>query len=187
MFVRNNNRLKRMTSLAILLALVVPVLVTATVVISNQYSLTASSTNPDIFLAEGPNYGAANQLGLLIPPTTLTVEGQQYIPSGSVTVNTVTGSSDVYLLNVLEVYNTTFTGDYPVSLTISGTLPTGVTLYYATSPMTFSGSSITGGTEWTSGTPSISITSTGTVLYFSFALSGSVSGTTTLTFQFTVG
>ncbi len=185
MFVRNNNRLKRMTSLAILLALVVPALVTATVVISDVYPISGSAQSPSIYLAEGPNYGVASNLGL-ISATAQAIGSNYYIPAGTITINSVTGSSNVYLLNVLEIYNSSGwdSGKYAVNLWINGSLPTGVSMYVSTSPVSLSGLSSL--TPYSSPDGPIPISTTGNVLYFSFVSENAAAGSGQLTFQFTV-
>ena len=55
MFAKKNSKMKRLMTLATLLAFIVPALVTASVVVDYQINLKASNVNPTVFLAEGPN------------------------------------------------------------------------------------------------------------------------------------
>ncbi len=127
---------KRLLTLSIVLAFLVPALVTATVVISYTYNTSTSGANQQIYLASGPNYPIAASLGLV--SSSYSTVGT-YIPATSgtsattVTIDTVAGSSSVTLLNVFEIVNSSnLQSKTVVTVTISSSLPNGVTLYYTT-------------------------------------------------------
>ncbi|MGC8992135.1 MAG: hypothetical protein ACP5JE_01035, partial [Thermoplasmata archaeon] len=98
-------QIKSLALLSTILGILVPMLVAATVVISYEYPLAFGSTKPYIYLAPGPNYPEADEMGLISltnpPPPNSNVIMQQ-----TIIINNVTGSDSVYLLNVLEIVNT---------------------------------------------------------------------------------
>lgn len=101
----------------------------------------------------------------------------------TITVNTVSGSGNVYLLNVLDIYNGSALTT-PQYVYINGTLPTGVTMYYSSTSITFNGASVSG-TSWVSGTQ-IRLVGAAADLYLAFVLTGAATGTGTLGFQYLV-
>ncbi len=137
------------------------------------------------YLQDGPNYASAHALGLF----TVTETGSPLNVASNATigVNTVAGSARVYLLNVLDIYNAS-SMDSPVYVIINGTLPSGVTMYYGTTPASFNGttSTIVDAAQWATGAhiqlPSLA--TPGADLYFAFALTGSASGSGSLTLQY---
>jgi len=172
MFYKNNNKkVKRMTALAVMLALIVPALVTASVVISYTYTVSSSNATPDIYLVQGENYQTAYDLGLFTASTPSTGP-TGYVPAETIDVNSVSGSTNVYLMNVLEVYNSTvssFKGT--VNIYITSNLNSNIVLYYSTTPLTFSSGSISGNYLSSGSTSSaIPVTTTGDVLYIGFAI-----------------
>jgi hypothetical protein len=97
-------QIKSLALLSTILGILVPMLVAATVVISYEYPLAFGSITPDIYLAPGPNYPEASEMGLIslpnLPPNSNVIMQQ------TITIKNVTGSDSVYLLNVLEIVNT---------------------------------------------------------------------------------
>lgn len=194
------------TSLTVGIALLIVLgVAAASVFIVYEYSTSTKPATSDFYLAAGPNYATALTLGLVSGGTTAGTE----INSGtSLTINTVSGSGDTYLLNVFEVVNSSSNIKGAVYLYINGTLPSGVTIYWDnTTEMTFSGTdagtytivngkapgngSIAGtGSTFTSGpiplTSNKATTPSPYTLYISFALTGAASGTYTLYFQYSV-
>ncbi len=170
---------RKFAAISIVLAFLLPALVTATVVISYTYPTSTTSTTPSIYLAQGPNYAVASGLGLF-SATNTTSNG---IVSGTtISINTVSGSYNTSLFNVLEIYNKTGQ-NVPTTITFSTvSLPNGVTMYYSTSKATY----LSPGTPVTSGT-TITLSGAGVDLYLSFVLTGSASGSGTITFYYTVG
>ncbi|MEM3277623.1 MAG: hypothetical protein QW258_01175 [Thermoplasmata archaeon] len=172
---------RKFAAISIILAFLLPALVTATVVISYTYPTSTSSTSPLIYLAQGPNYATANSMGLF---TATNTTSNGIISGTTITINNVSGSQTTYLLNVLEIYNKTGL-KVPTTITFSSiSLPSGVTMYYSTSPMTYSSQ----GTEVPSGGTTVSLTTAGVALYLSFELTAPVTTSSGLfNFYYTVG
>ena len=177
--------LKRIMLLDGLLLAIVPGLVVASVVIGFVYPMSTSAIPSPFRLQQGPGYSIASSLGL----TSAIEDSNGNVASGTtINVNSTAHSSDVYLLNVLQIYNasTKWPAGAVASVYINGTLPAGVEMYYSTSPMTFDGTSVSG-TLWTTGAHIALPASSGNVeLYFSFVVAGGSTGTGQLTFQYNV-
>jgi len=201
------SKIKRLTALSVLIAILAPTLVTATVILTYQYNVNSSYATPYLFLSTGENYNTANTLGLIYAQTqTFTFGGSSftYIPSGTVDVNVSDGAYSEYLLNVLAVYNISSGLKGPVNAYINATsIPSGVTVYISTSALIFNGNTVTGAnviTLTTSTSPvssnAILITTSSTttpVLYIGFEISSSTPSTPatvptsfTLSVQFSV-
>ncbi|MEM3448929.1 MAG: hypothetical protein QXP38_08665 [Nitrososphaerota archaeon] len=170
---------KRAKWLILLAAILIPALVTATVAITYSYS---TSTNPhaqEVYLTIGPNYATANATGMFYVRLT----SSSVANGATIDINSTAYSGTTYLLDVLEVYDASLPTGYSLTITITTSLPSGVTMYYdTTGAATYSSP----GNTVTSGSP-ISVTlpaSAGPILYFSFALTGGVSqpGTFTITY-----
>jgi hypothetical protein len=137
----------------------------ATVVISYTYPISGSSTFPKIYLAEGPNYDVAYDMGLI----SVTNSSENGIMSQTIHLNNVTGSYSVQLLNVLAIYNESNwdSAHAPVYVYISAIGLNHVAVGYSMSEV--SGFSST--TNITENTGPIQITAHGQqVLYLSFLL-----------------
>jgi len=199
------SKIKKLTALSVLIAILAPTLVTATVILTYQYNVSIASYNPYLFLSTGENYNTANTLGLIYAKTQTFTSGSSsftYIPSGTVYVNVSDGAYSEYLLNVLAVYNISSGLKGTVNAYINATsIPAGMTVYISTAPLIFNGNTVTGGkvyTLTTSNSPvssnAIQITSSSTttpVLYISFEISSSTLSTVpttsfTLSVQFSV-
>lgn len=170
----------------------------AAVFVVYEYPTSTTGTSAKIYLQEGPNYVTASGLGLVSGGASLSSTSGSGTTLG---INTVSGSQSVYLLNVLEVVNTSSGITGHVYLYINGTLPSGVTLYFDnTTQMAFSGTntgtySIVQGTGTGNGTlvggvsafsAKIPLTKTFTV-YLSFVLTGAAVGSGTLYLQTSIG
>ncbi|EQD76994.1 hypothetical protein B1B_01314 [mine drainage metagenome] len=153
---------------------------TVIIVYSNPVSTTAVS--PELYLQDGPNYASANTLGLFT--ATQTGSPANVLTGTTITVNTVTGSVNVYLLNVLDIYNASALTTH-VYVYINGTLPTGVSMYYSSTAITFNGNAVTG-TLWVTGTQIPLKGGAAADLYLAFVLTGAATGTGTLGFQYLV-
>jgi hypothetical protein len=172
------------------IAILVAGIAIAAVIVFYHYPVSSQGKAPQFYLEQGSNYDTANSLGLFHA----TSQGTPSNISGGTTlfVNTTFGSSDTYLLNVLDVYNaTSATLHKPVYLWVNGTLPTDVWMYYASSPITFTGSPTPptlSGTNWTSGAQiSLSVNAGPAVeVYFAFVLTGTASGVGDLYFQYSI-
>jgi len=202
------SKIKRLTALSVLIAILAPTLVTATVILTYQYNVSITSYNPYLFLSTGENYNAANTLGLIYAKTqTFTNSGGSsftYIPSGTVEVNLSDGAYSEYLLNVLAVYNISSGLKGTVYAYINATsIPSGVTVYISNASLIFNGNTVTTSTKGanlitlTSTSPvskAIQITTSSTttpVLYIGFEISSSTLSTVattsfTLSVQFSV-
>ena len=180
-------KIRKLAFLSTLFAILLPMLVVATVVISYTYPISVSSTTPEIYLAKGPNYAVANDMGLI----TVSNSTSNGIMSQTITLNNVTGSYNVSLLNVLSIFNKTGwdTSKAPVYVYINVSGLSHVAVGYSTSEVNWftSATNITG----TSSGP-IHITANGQqVLYLSFLLwtngASPVSFSGTVTIQYYVG
>ncbi len=168
---------------AMALALLLPAVATAAVVVNNGITVNFQPTaNNVVYLASGPGYSSANESNYI------GVSGNnEHYTNMSVYLNAVPGSGYVVLTNVLEIYNgSTSTGS--VTVWINGTLPTGVTLYGSSTSQTFTGTSPSGtvllGTGITS--TALHLTASGTVEYLGFKLTGTSTGSATISLQYTI-
>jgi len=202
------SKIKRLTALSVLIAILAPTLVTATVILTYQYNISSSYATPYLFLSTGENYNTANALGLIYAKTQTSPSGGfTYIPSGTVDVNVSDGAYSEYLLNVLAVYNISSGLKGNVYAYINATsIPSGVTVYISTAPLIFNGNTVTTSTgasviTLTSSTSPVSsnaiqITTSSTttpVLYIGFEIFSGTSSTPaslpasfTLSVQFSV-
>jgi len=168
--------MKKLTTLAMLLAFNVPVLVTASVVVDYQINYKASNVNPTVFLADDPNYATANAQGLLYVNNTTTKISTSFIAienNAQVRFNSTLYTNYTILLNVLELVSTTSSS---TTVWINGTLPQGVTLYITdNSPESFKGSLKSLGTPYTPGNP-IPLAGNG-IDYITFYIYGQIPST----------
>lgn len=172
------------------LAFMLPLVTTAAVIVNNDISVSLHDTNTNqVYLAAGPGYTAANSSNFF------GIMGNQSSNTNmSLYINTIPGSGNVTLTNVLEVENTT-TSTSPVYFYLNGTLPVGVTVYFSSTPITYNGFTPSGtAILWNDGsgnahtTSNVHITKRGAAGYFAFVLSGtSASSSASLNFQYSVG
>ena len=181
-------KIRKIAYLSTLFAFLLPTLVVATVVISYTYTISINQTAQKIYLATGPNYATANTMSLVGIGSGQTggTSAGTYIPSGyKIYLNTTTGCANTYLLNVLEIINSTGVSA-PTTLWINGSLPSGVTIYYNEgTPISMTsgpGSSTptfnTGTYSYTPGNPLL-ISKGVTTVYLAFVVPGSLSATST--------
>ncbi|MEM4110789.1 MAG: hypothetical protein QXG55_05470 [Thermoplasmata archaeon] len=182
-------KIRRLAYLSTIFAILLPTLVVGMVVLSYTYPTSTSGKAPEVYLAQGPNYAAANSMGLFYAS-----EGGSpaNISSGTtIYFNYTYGAYNEALLNVLEIVNNTPHGR-TVTITFDNvTLPSGVTMYISTSATELGYSvsstgviSITGGESVSTGT---SITLSGTTYYIGFLFSNTViSGTGTIVFHYII-
>jgi len=139
------SKMKKLTALSVLIAILAPTLVTATVILTYQYNVNSSYATPYLFLSTGENYNTANTLGLIYAKTQTSPSGGfTYIPSGTVEVNVSDGAYSEYLLNVLAVYNISSGLKVPVYAYINATnIPSGVTVYISNASLIFNGNTVT--------------------------------------------
>jgi len=191
-------KIRKIAYLSTLFAFLLPALVVATVVISYTYPINVSSTTPEIYLAEGPNYPTASSLGLISIPSgsTTAVGSNSYIISGTtITIKAVNGAGNTYLLNVLEIINNTGL-KVPTYIWINittTTIPSGSSLYYSQgNEISFSGSTLTNGTATSPTQISLSSTSNNqihlwqTSVYIAIVLGSTASGSATVTIQYNI-
>lgn len=165
-------------SSAIVLALLLPVVTTAAVVVDNSISVNVATSHANpVYLTQGPGYAIANSSGFI----GLHGNNSQYT-NLTVSINTIPGSGFVVMTNVLEVYNDS-SSTSPVYIWINGSVPSGITIYYSTSLMTFSGSSVSGSILQSSNGP-IHLTGKGADLYLSIMITDPAPGSFTLSLQY---
>lgn len=175
--------MKRRNFLALIIFTValLPSLATAAVIMNNPVTInTSTSQSNPVYLADGPGYSVANQLGYL----SLVGNGSATTGGQTLYINGTPGTGNIALVNSLEVVNATSSGfGGNVLLYVNGTVPSGVELYYGASPMTYNVQNIVGGTLLTTGSP-IHITTSR--LYVSMLLNGSMANGVSekLTMQF---
>ncbi|MEM1756236.1 MAG: hypothetical protein QW295_05580, partial [Thermoplasmata archaeon] len=121
-------KIRRLAYLSTIFAILLPTLVVGMVVLSYTYPTSTSGKAPEVYLAQGPNYNAANSLGLFYAK-----QVSNNISSGTtIYFNYTYGAYNEALLNVLEIVNGV-TGR-TVTITFDNvTLPSGVTMYISTS------------------------------------------------------
>lgn len=163
--------MKRKSLLAIIVFAValLPSLATAAVIMNNPVTVHTgtSQTNP-VYLAQGPGYSTANQLGYLA----LVGNGATTTGGQSLYLNGTPGTGSTVLVNALEVVNASssaFKGS--VMMYVNGTIPTGVEVLYSSSPMSYNGQNVVGGTLLQTGNP-VHITTS--KLYVSIVMDGSL-------------
>jgi len=173
MFAKKNSKMKKLMTLATLLAFIAPALVTASVVVDYQITYKASNVNPTVFLAEGPNYATAYAQSLLYVNNTTAIGNYKAIENNAqVRFNSTLYTNYTILLNVLELVSTTKS---PTTVWINGTLPSDVNLYITTSQESFTGKISSLGTPYTPGNP-ISLAGDG-IDYITFIIYGQIPST----------
>ena len=157
-----------MIAVTLILALMIPVVTTAAVIVSNTVTITTTSTHANlVYLTEGPGYSYANSSGYV----GILGNNSKYT-NETVEISTIPGSGYVVMTNVLAVYNDTNTAN-PVYLWFNGTIPSGVHLFYSNSLMAFNGSSVNGSLMSSSTNGPIHLTSKGDALYISIIVTSS--------------
>jgi len=188
---------RKFAAISIVLAFLLPALVTATVVISYTYPTTiGSSSTPTFYVAEGQNYPTANNLRLITLSGNLASKYGTMIPNGTTITLTPESGADLQMLDVFVLNNTAPSSQTVTIEILSSTISGGSAWLYATSssqgfPLwSNSGASKLSLTSTTS-TASISVTVPGGsttapgTYYIGFELSGSLSGSAELTFYTT--
>jgi len=169
--------------LVISLALMVPAVATASVVISDPISVGVSDTGSNhIFIAHGPGYNVANGLGYI------TLNGNNAKTDNiSVNLSSVPGNGYLELVNVLEINNTLKLGDY-ANVTLNVSMPSGTFLYYNnTSQSKIIEGSITGVNVSASNNPStFTVNYDSSPVYLSFLVMGSSLGVGSITFSYNI-
>ncbi len=181
-------KLRKLAFLSTIFAILLPTLVVATVVITYTYPVTYGTASQPIYLALGPNYKDANTLGLVSISgsgwTSSTTSVDTYVPSGdTITLNAATGSSNTYLLNVLEIVNDSSVASPTYVWINTSSMPSGVHIYYNEgTPITMtSGVGSSSGVTFNSGTylytlgTALQITKGITTIYLAFVLPGTLS------------
>ncbi len=154
-----------MIAIALVLAMLLPVITTAAVVVNNNVTVEVSPVHPNaVYLTEGPGYAMANSSGYI----GITGNNAKYTNS-TVYISTIPGSGYVVMTNVLAIYNGS-SSDAPLFLWINGTIPSGVQLFYSSSLMSFNGKSVSGTPMGLTNGP-IHLTAPGDALYISVEVS----------------
>jgi hypothetical protein len=167
-----------MIAVTLVLALMVPVVTTAAVIVSNNITITSTSSHTNmVYLTEGPGYSYANSSGYI----SIIGNNSKYT-NETVDISTIPGSGYVVMTNVLAVYNDSGTTN-PLYLWFNGTIPSGVQLFYSSNLMTFNGSSVSG-TPMSSGTNGpIHLMSKGDALYISIIVTSNIRDSFVLNMQ----
>ncbi|MEM0157608.1 MAG: hypothetical protein QXN26_06055 [Thermoplasmataceae archaeon] len=164
-------------ALAFVLAMLVPLITTAAVVVNNNVTVEVSPTHVNtVYLTEGPGYAKANASGYI----GIAGNNAKYTNS-TVYISTIPGSGYVVMTNVLAVYNGSASSS-PLFLWINGTIPSGVQLFYSSSLMSFNGKSVSGTAMGSTNGP-IHLTAPGDALYISIKVSSSSSAEFSLELQ----
>ena len=181
-------KIRRLAYLSTIFAILLPTLVVGMVVLSYTYPTSTSGKAPEVYLAQGPNYAAANSMGLF------------YASEGGSPANILTGTKIYFnytygayneaLLNVLEIVNNAGTSVKIIFDTL--TLPAGVTMYISSTANTELSYSVSNGAITINGgtavptTPTSYTLSTGTY-YIGFLFSNNpTSGTGTIAFHYEI-
>jgi len=125
-------KIRKIAYLSTLFAFLLPTLVVATVVLSYTYPTSTTGTAPEVYLAQGPNYAAANAMGLFYAKQVGTPAN---ISSGTtIYFNYTYGANNEALLNVLEIVVSNALSGRTVTITFDTlNLPNGVTMYISSS------------------------------------------------------
>jgi len=181
-------KIRKLAFISTVLAFLVPMLVVATVVISYTYPTSTNKIAPEVYLAQGPNYNAANAMSLF---SATQVGTPANISSGTkIYLNNTYGDDEEALLNVLEIVNNVASGTTVITFDTVG-LPTGVTMWISSTANTdlkysVSNGAITiyGGTEVGPGT---TITLSSGTYYIGFLFqSGAITGSGTIAFSYAI-
>lgn len=168
---------------AVVLALLLPAIATAAVVVNSGIAVNFTPTQANaVYLEKGSGYNVANQSGFI------GVYGNNAKYSNfTIELSSVPGSGYVVLTNVLQIYNaTSATGS--VNVWLNGTLPSGVVMYESSSPISFNGQTVSGRMVLGNGITSteLHLTGTGTAGYIGFEMSGTASGNANFGLQYTI-
>lgn len=172
------------------LAFMLPLVTTAAVIVNNDISVGLHDTNANqVYLTKGPGYTSANVSNFF----GVTGKSSSFT-NLSLYLNTIPGSGNVTLTNVLEVENTT-SSTSPVYFYLNGTLPVGVSVYFSTTMITYNNYKPSGdlilyndGSGNSLTTSAVHLTSSGVAGYFAFVLTGTSStSSANLNFQYSVG
>ncbi|WP_010917227.1 hypothetical protein [Thermoplasma volcanium] len=138
------------------IAVLLPSVATASVIISNTYTVTTSGHAPGVYLTDGPNYVSANAYKYIYAP--VSSGNPKNITSGStIMVNYTYGSGTDYLLNVLEVNDNDVSG----VMYLNGSLPSGISIYISNNSEAY--------LKGSANSPSLTVTnSTGPMTAYSF-------------------
>ncbi|GGM77436.1 hypothetical protein GCM10007108_14510 [Thermogymnomonas acidicola] len=159
---------RAITALTVAVLAALPVIATAAVIVDAPVTANVATTSNPVYLNLGPGATTAEKLNFLSDASV----GSHY-SNYSFTISYVPGSGYTILTNVLEIVNSTGT-NVPLYVYLNGTLPSGVSIYYSSSPITFDGSSLSG-TELMPGT-AIHVTTQD--VYLAFWIQGSYAGGT---------
>jgi len=182
-------KIRKIAYLSTLFAFLLPTLVVATVVLSYTYPTSTTGTAPEVYLAQGPNYAAANAMGLFYAKQVGTPAN---ISSGTtIYFNYTFGASNEALLNVLKIVNNVPSGR-TVKITFDTlTLPTGVTMYISSSAGTELSYTVSNGVITINNGLAVStgssFTLSGTYYYIGFLFSNqATAGSGTIAFSYTI-
>lgn len=167
--------MKRRTllGLTIFITALLPAVATASIIVNNPVNVQTNTNqaNP-VYFAQGPDYTQAHNMNFV----GLTGKGSASTGAQTIYLNATKGTGNVVLMNALEIINATSSSyNGKVTVYLNGTIPTGLTMYYSTSEMSYTGTSISGGTVLNTGAPIHMVSSK---IYISIELSGNLAKTT---------
>ena len=169
--------------LVITIALMVPAVATASVLISDPIAVNVSDTAFNhVFISNGPGYNVASELGYIA------VHGNNKDTSNvSVNLSSVPGMGFLELTNVLEINNTLSSGTQ-ANVTLSIDMPAGTFLYYnSTLPSTIVHGSISGVNMSKTGNPAtFQLVKGASPVYLSFLILGNSVGAGSITFSYSI-
>jgi len=184
-------KIRKLAFISTFLAFLVPMLVVATVVISYTYPTSTNEIAPKVYLAQGPNYNAANAMGLF---SANQVGNPANISSGTkIYLNNTYGDDEEALLNVLEIVDNSPSGT-TVKITFDTvSLPSGVTMWISNTANTLLTYGVTNGVISINGGSGLEVNSGTTITlssgtyYIGFLFSsGATTGTGTIAFSYAI-
>ena len=169
---------KKLAIIAIIVATLLPTVAVASVVIEQTWGVTTTTPSNPIVFTWGPNYKTAQGLGFV---TLTNGSTTSFTPSAnSITVGYVGNDTSVELVNVFKIVD--HNGTDTASVELSATTSSVITVYYSTSQVTetFPTTSELGTALSSTASSTITISS-GSPIYISIVVSGTVSSSSPVT------
>ncbi len=175
------NKRKLYLILTIVIVALLPSAVFASVIIDQNYSISATAADNPVCITTGPNYATAHNLKFITLTNGSSV-GAVNSTHNTITIGQVANDSNIELINVMEIKEShTVTSDtVVVTLTINST--SGIAIYYSTSLATAAHP----GTALTTTPTPITLSSSTPIIYLSTELTGAVNTPVELTTTYTV-
>ncbi|KAA8923409.1 hypothetical protein [Thermoplasma sp.] len=109
----------------IAVALLLPTVATAAVIVSDSYSVSINTTTNGLYLAPGPNYDTAKNAGYIYAPVIGSGNTANITSGSQIMLNYTKYSGTDFLMNVLEIKDLGVNG----VLYLNGSLPSGISIY----------------------------------------------------------